>query len=193
MKAVYKAAFVTAVVFVFFCLMSKFDFIVHEKLYNYGLFFSYEWALDYWITYWSAFIVFSVIITVMYWLGSGKTMGDLMFSLTVCLTINLLMIGGVQDLLFFLLWGDGLPGYEVVWWWSPWIYVFGTWNSSMQLVLSSLIVSVNVFIWSVLIVFTTKQEYKRVTGPALEIGRDLVCACALKKSEEPISQRRAKR
>lgn len=173
LKALYKAVFVAVAVFAFFCLMSKFDFIVHKTLYSYGLVFSYEWALDYWVTYWIAFIVFSVIIAVMYWLGSGRTEGDLMFSSTLCVTINLLMVGGVQDLLFFVLWGDGLPSGGVVWWWSPWVYIFGTWNSSMQLVLSSLMVSGTVFIWCILTVFIKNQEPMKFVGPAIEIRSDL--------------------
>jgi len=126
------------------------DFIVHETLYDYGLIFSYEWALDYWVTYWSIFIAFSVIVALVYWLGSRKTVGDLKFAAVLCASVNLLMLGGLQDILFFVLWGNGMPNTGIVWWWSPWIYIFGTWNSNMQLALSFITVILTTFCWSLL-------------------------------------------
>jgi hypothetical protein len=118
--------------------MSKIDFIVHDTLYKYGLFFSYEWANNYWLTYNAIFISFGVILGVTYWLASNKTKRDFKFSLSLFLVVTLLAVGGLQDILFFVLWGGGLPQMSVVWWWAPWISILGTWNSGMQIVLAGL-------------------------------------------------------
>jgi hypothetical protein len=53
-------------------------------------------------------------------------------------TVALLSIGGLQDILFFVLWGGGLPQNSVVWWWMPWAGIFGTWNSVLQVSLTLL-------------------------------------------------------
>ena len=54
----------------------------------------------------------------MYWLGSNRTLKDLKISLGLFATVNILMIGGLQDLMFFTFWTNGLPPDNVVWWWT---------------------------------------------------------------------------
>jgi hypothetical protein len=140
-----QPALLTVMILSFFTLMSKIDFIVHDTLYKYGLVFSYEWANNYWLTYNAIFIVFGVILCVTYWLASSKTKRDFKFSLSLFLVVTLLTIGGLQDILFFVLWGGGLPQISVVWWWAPWVGIMGTWNSGMQIVLAGLMSCTSVF------------------------------------------------
>jgi hypothetical protein len=134
-------------IFSFFCLMSRMDYIVHGILYRYGLQFSYNWANEYWAIYTSLFVFCSIAMALMYWLGSNKTSKDLKISIGLLATINILMIGGLQDLLFYTLWGNGLPPDNIIWWWTPLSHYFGTWNSSMQVALTVLTCSATVPLW----------------------------------------------
>jgi len=117
--------------------MSRIDFIVHNTLYSYGLQFSYEWANNYWFTYNTIFLIFGVALGSVFWVSSNKTRKDLKLSLALIGTITLLTVGGLQDIMFFVLWGGGLPHSSVVWWWMPWAGIVGTWNSLAQIALTS--------------------------------------------------------
>ncbi|MFQ6068628.1 MAG: hypothetical protein ACE5KD_03695 [Candidatus Bathyarchaeia archaeon] len=147
MPSALKGFAVALSIFTFFCLMSRIDFIVHGTLYRHGLQFSYEWANEYWAIYTAIFVVFSVIIGVIYWLGSNKSVEDLKFSIALIATVNILMIGGLQDIMVYVFWAGGLPPNNVVWWWVPWNYLLGTWNSFMQIILATLTVFLTVFLW----------------------------------------------
>jgi len=134
-------------IFLYFCLLSRIDFIVHGDLYHYGLEFSYEWANEYWITYFAAYAYFSVVIGFIYWSASNRTRKDLEISIGLTTTVNLLLIGGLADITFFSLWAGGLPPDNVMWWWVPWCKIFGVWTSSMQMVLMALMSLIVVFMW----------------------------------------------
>ncbi|MGQ9507022.1 MAG: hypothetical protein ACUVTB_04070 [Candidatus Bathycorpusculaceae bacterium] len=67
----------------------------------------------------------------------------------------LLSLGGLQDFLWFVFWGGGLPGGDVVWWWVPWFGLFGFWDSFLQLVLLCGVFFVVVCFW----VFVLKWEF----------------------------------
>jgi len=131
----------------FFTLMSRIDFIVHSSLYNYGLKFSYDWAINYWVTYNVIFVAFGIIISVTYWLASNKSRRALKLSCALLITITLLAVGGLQDILFFVLWGGGLPQISVIWWWTPWVSVMGIWNSQMQIALTTLMSCASILTW----------------------------------------------
>ena len=113
--------------------MSRIDFIINSVLYNYDLEFSYNWANEYWLTYGFTFIVFSGMASYVYWLGSRKTAHDKKVVVALLVTINLLALCGLQDILYFSIWAGGLPVNSIVWWWSLWKNIFGTWNSLLQL------------------------------------------------------------
>jgi len=68
------------------------------------------------------------------------------------LSVLLLFVGGLVDVLWFVLWGGGLPGFGVVWWWMPWFGLFGFWDSGLQLVLLGLCCGVVVLVWVVVFV-----------------------------------------
>ena len=130
------------------------DFIVHGSLYHYGLQFSYEWANQYWITYFAAYAYFSIVIGFIYWLASNKTRKDLKVSIGLAATVTLLQIGGLADILFFTLWAGGLPPNNVAWWWMPWFKIFGVWTSSMQIVLMVLMSLAVVLMWTRILSFS---------------------------------------
>jgi hypothetical protein len=147
--AVFKWLLLCFLVFLFFIFMSGLDFVVHRVLYGYGLRFSYDWAVGYWVVYGCVFFVFSVVVGFVYWIGSDKRKRDVKVSLGLSLSVFLLFLGGLQDVVWFVFWSGGLPGDIVVWWWMPWFEVFGSWNSSLQLcLLASMFAIVGVFwIW----------------------------------------------
>ena len=154
MRPVLKGLGVALSIFLYFCLLSRIDFIVHGDLYHYGLQFSYEWANAYWITYFVVYAYFSLVIAFIYWLASNKTRKDLKISLGLVATVNLLLIGGLADIIFFSFWAGGLPPDNVVWWWTPWYHIFGVWTSSMQIVLMILMSLVVVFMWARILSFS---------------------------------------
>jgi len=97
----------------------------------------------------------------MYWLGSNKTAKDLKFSFGLATTVILLLIGGLQDVMFFVFWDGGLPPNDVIWWWVPWQHLFGTWTSLMQLAFSIATLSIIVLLWARILgksVFHTSQK-----------------------------------
>jgi hypothetical protein len=142
-----KATVFALLILMFFCFMSRIDYTVNGLLYNYGLRFSYDWAIQYWITYGSTFVVFSVILGWAYWFGSNKTTRDLKVSFALVATVNFLALGGLQDIMFFVFWSGGLPPANIVWWWVPWERVLGTWNSLTQISLASLMICSTAFTW----------------------------------------------
>ena len=150
-RAVYarfgKAFALVFFIFLFFLFMSRIDFIVNSVLYNYGLVFSYNWANTYWLTYNFTFVVFSAMAAFVYWLGSRKTSCDKKVVVALLVTINLLALGGLQDILYFVFWAGGLPVNSVVWWWSQWKGIFGTWNTLLQLELMFGMVAFSVLTW----------------------------------------------
>jgi hypothetical protein len=144
---VWKGFGLCFLVFLFFVLMSGLDFVVHGMLYGYGLHFSYSWAVFYWSFYGSVFIVFSVVVGFVYWLGSGKSWSGFRVGVGLFLSVFLLFLGGLQDVFWFAFWGGGLPSGEVVWWWMPWFALFGFWNSYAQLCLLFGVFVVVLMLW----------------------------------------------
>ncbi|MEM0120844.1 MAG: hypothetical protein QW688_05325 [Thermoprotei archaeon] len=134
-------------VFLFFVLMSGLDFVVHRVLYGYGLMFDYDWAVFYWSIYASVFFAFGVIVGFVYWLGSNRSFVDVKVSFGLFLTVCLLFLGGLADVLWFAIWGGGLPGDDVVWWWTLWYRFLGFWNSFAQLALLFGVFVVVVLFW----------------------------------------------
>jgi hypothetical protein len=133
----------------FFVLMSRIDFLVHSTLYNYGLVFSYEWANVYWLIYGLVFVAFSLVVAFVYYLGSQKKLANKKVALALFTSINVLSICGLQDVLFYVLWAGSLPPSNMVWWWSLWRLVFGTWNSQMQLTLTASAFGISLLSWAV--------------------------------------------
>jgi hypothetical protein len=142
-----KAILLAILVLLFFCLMSRMDYVVNSTLYDYGLRFSYDWAGEYWVTYNAIFVAFALAVSCAYWFGSHKTRRDMKFSIALLVTIVLFTLGGLQDVMFFVLWGGGLPPSNVVWWWVPWTNLIGTWNSAIQVGFTTLMFGASICTW----------------------------------------------
>jgi len=148
-SAGYKTAVPFAMlVLLFFFLMSRMDYVVNSTLYDYGLRFSYGWAAGYWITYTAIFIAFAMAVSCAYWFGSHKTRRDMKLSLALFTTIVLFAIGGLQDIMFFILWDGGLPPNNVAWSWAPLANIVGTWNSTIQVAFTTLMICVSICMWA---------------------------------------------
>ena len=130
-----RAFVLCSLVFLFFVFMAGLDFVVNRVLYGYGLCFSFGWAGFYWSVFGCCFVVFGGMVGFSYWLGSQKKHTNLKVGVGLFLSVCLLFLGGLQDVLWFVLWGGGLPCADVVWWWMPWCGLFGFWNSACQLAL----------------------------------------------------------
>jgi hypothetical protein len=92
----------------------------------------------YWLTYNLVYLAFSLSLATCYYIGSEKNRQTKRIALAIFISIAVLAVCGLQDMLFFVLWSDSLPPDTLVWWWSMWAHVFGTWNSKMQLALTTL-------------------------------------------------------
>lgn len=147
MKTAWKVLGLSLLVFLFFSLMSRIDFIVHSKLYHYGLYFSYQWANEYWIVYCATFFAFSLSIGFMYLLGSNNSRQDKKISVILTTSISLLFVGGTADVMVFILWVRSLPPENVMWWWAPWYQIFGVWTTSMQLILTAVFCLIIALLW----------------------------------------------
>ena len=143
-----RAIALGALIALFFALMARIDYVVNLILYDFGLRFSYDWANTYWLAYQWTFWVFSIMVSFVYWFGSRKTGCDKKFAGALFVSINLLALGGIQDILFYMLWVGGLPANSVVWSWVPWIRLFGTWNSTMQIMSAVAAVGLSLLTWS---------------------------------------------
>jgi hypothetical protein len=146
-SAIWKGVVLCCLVFWFFVFMSGLDFVVHRVLYGYGLRFSYDWAVGYWRVYGSVFLVFAVVVGFVYWLGSGRSESDVKVGLGLFLSVFLLSLGGLQDVVWFVFWGGGLPANDVIWWWMPWFGIFGFWNSLAQLCLLGVVFVIITLFW----------------------------------------------
>jgi len=131
----WKSLVLGFLVFLFFVFMAGLDFVVHRVLYGYGLCFSYSWAGFYWSVFGCVFVIFGCVVGFVYWFGSQKRGRDAKVGLGLFLSVCLFSLGGLEDVLWFVLWGGGLPSDNAVWWWMPWCRLFGFWNSSLQLAL----------------------------------------------------------
>jgi len=138
----------TTLIVTFFLLMARIDYVVNKVLYDFGLVFSYDWANMYWLAYQSTFGVFSAMVGFIYWFGSRKTHCDKKVTAALIVSISLLSLGGLQDILYFVLWDGGLPAASVVWSWVPWVSVFGTWNSVMQVTFTTAAVGISLLTWA---------------------------------------------
>jgi len=146
-RGVLKSVFLCVLVFLFFVFMAGLDFVVHGVLYGFGLCFSFEWAVFYWWVFGGVFFVFSVVVGFVYWFGSEGRRRDVLVGFCLFLSVFLLFVGGLEDVLWFVLYGGGLPDASVVWWWVPWFGLFGFWNSVLQLVLLGVVFVVVGLVW----------------------------------------------
>ena len=127
-------------------VLTRIDFLVHSTLYDYGLIFSYSWAVEYWYLY--AILYQLVIVPLSLWTRN----------LYFFFAAQAFVLSATQDLFFFGLWCGSFPPETVNWWWMPTYRIFGFWSTSTQFVFSIL---VNVLVFAIAFIHFTFIIEKR--------------------------------
>jgi len=130
-------------------IASSIDFIVHDTLYYYGLIFSYNWAIPYWIALFLLFLIFGLLGAISYNIDR-ENVSKVKLALIV-ITIIGEYIGGILDTIVFstqvILRNTPNP-QDIVWWWSPYKYIFGTWNLITNVILNVIIIVILGVAWN---------------------------------------------
>ena len=106
-----------AAISIFFAFVLVFTFndkVVHNDLYSYGLQFSDNWAIPYWVNYFFMYEVAILATTAICW-------NKWFFVFT-----ELFVIFTTQDIVYFL-WAGYFPTGEWTWMWQ--YNIFGTWTT----------------------------------------------------------------
>lgn len=119
-----KKPLAALILFSFFVLsLTLNDYIVHEELYDYGLTFSYDWAVKYWINY-SLLYQLAIISLFLFCRDKLFLLAAEVFTLT-----------SSQDIIFFGLWNNGkFPAGS--WNWTIYYFWVGEWTTQQQIFLS---------------------------------------------------------
>lgn len=103
-------------------VLTRLDFLVNERLYGYGLEFSFGWYLEYAVLYGLSYQL--VLLLLFLWVRDWRL---------VCVLEGFVLSSG-QDLVFFVVWSGGFPEGE--WTWVFFHRVFGFWNAGAQVLLT---------------------------------------------------------
>lgn len=110
---------------------------MHEVLYNYGLRFSYDWAIPYWYLLTLLFWSIALIGVSAYYIDREKV--DKAESLAIFGTLLIEYHGGFLDTIFFTIerlirgtWGNAYNN----WWWHPFSSIFGYWDLNLNVILN---------------------------------------------------------
>ena len=127
--------------------MTAFDYIVHKRLYDWGLIFDYNWAIPYWILLAIIFWSFAAIGTSAYMIDRkpNKLKAFGIFS-----TILAEYHGGLLDTLWFSIyrifngnWGKAFTNWQ----WHPFSSWFGYWDLNSNLVLNTVTFIYLIALW----------------------------------------------
>jgi hypothetical protein len=135
---------------VFLVLLSAtwIDYIVHGQLYSYGLVFSFDWAVHYWLALSVLFVTIGLQTSASYWVSRRETARHKATSILLGLTVIWVYIGGYLDLLHWLVFYRSLPPADLEWWWSPFHWVLGLdWRTGDQLVYSAAMTIILAALW----------------------------------------------
>lgn len=117
------------------------DFVVHNVLYKWGLIFSWDWALPYWIS-----LYFIIISSSLFAVSSFYVPRKDLEEIPSHIKIKSLLIGlstlfafSNLDLIWFCMAGY-LPPFKEIWWWMPQSFLLGLrWNSLAQIIFTTVI------------------------------------------------------
>jgi len=110
------------------------DYIVHRQLYSYGLVFSFDWAIPYWVAMTVLFATISFQTAASYWVFREEAARHRATGALLSLTVIWIFIGGYLDLLVWVFYRK-FPPIDLEWWWSPFHWALGLdWRTSDQLV-----------------------------------------------------------
>ena len=123
------------------------DYIVHRQLYSYGLVFSFDWAIPYWIALTVLFITVGFQTSASYWVSRRETARNKATGAMLGLTVIWVYIGGYIDLLWWVF-DRSFPPTDLEWWWSPFHWALGLdWRTGDQLVYTLVMTIILAILW----------------------------------------------
>ncbi len=124
------------------------DHIVHCQLYSYGLVFSFDWAIPYWVALSVLFVTIGFQTSTSYWVFRRETGRHKATSALLGVTVIWVYIGGYLDLLHWWVFYRSFPPANLEWWWSPFNWALGLdWRTSDQLTYGSVMTIILVTLW----------------------------------------------
>lgn len=120
-----------AMIFIFYLILTKIDLIVHHDLYRFGLQFSREWAMPYWICLTASFYCLAALSVASYWLESRSKNKYLV--ILIILTILIPYHFGAEDVMWFL-WRGWFPPDDMEWEWYLLNGIFPPWTTTKHLI-----------------------------------------------------------
>lgn len=139
-------------------VMTGIDFIMHTILYEYGLVFSYIWAIPYWNLLTIMFLMFGLIGISGYLVDRKKVSWKKL--LLVFVTIQIEYYGGFLDTIYFViakLFRGWSFNWSINWWWSPFYRWFGIeWNLQRNVILNIITGICLIIAW----VYVLRREVK---------------------------------
>jgi len=123
------------------------DFIVNRTLYDYGLKFSWSWAIPYWSALWTTFLIIAALVMTTYWIRREETLRNARTAVLLGITVILTSLN--FDLLWFAyLWR--LPAWNEVWWWYPFYWLLGLkWTTFHQVAFTVAVDSILAGLWAI--------------------------------------------
>lgn len=147
LKTVFIHFGITLGIFVLLNFLARFNFTFIYTFSWGNLQLIYKWLKEYIVfflivLFWSA--VFSGIL---YFAASKRVKKNFWISLGLVNTVALLILGGLEDILYFLLWSRGLPSNNYDWSWMIWYKIFGTWRTPHQIILLASTIILLILMW----------------------------------------------
>jgi len=104
-------------------LLTRLDFLINNILYRFGLIFSEAWYQEYAVLY---FLAYQLVVFIL--LAYTRNLKLFFF-------FEVFVLTSTQDLVYFGLWECSFPSHE--WVWMVYYRIFGFWNTTSQILLST--------------------------------------------------------
>lgn len=124
------------------------DYTVHSTLYSYGLQFSYNWAIQYWIFLAFLFLSFGLLGLSGY--GIDRIKYNKKKALLVFSTIEAEYFGLILDTIVWTIpeiFTKASVDWTYNWWWSPYSKITGHWDLRYALILNIIVVVILAVAW----------------------------------------------
>ena len=148
----YKLVLWFIVMIVLLFPITHIGWLVHYKFrIDYGLPFSFEWAIPYFID--EMFVVASIGIASAagYWLLADKDVRSKVTMFLLGYTVFHQWLSGAFDWLWFIvnrIYGHPFPGLDEVWWWNPYYWAFGIeWTTEYHIWYTIIMEAILLIIW----------------------------------------------
>lgn len=143
--------------------ISDIGWLVHsEFIKKYGLVFSMDWAIRYWIDEMLVVLGLGLMGGLGYWIFRAETKKHRLTAVMLGLTVFWQWMGGFFDWIWFLLdWIGGypLPALDKLWYWNPFYWFLGIhWTTLHHIVFTIIMESILFILWYLWYRRTTKNN-----------------------------------